>query len=152
MHFIFIDDDAVELELFGAILARLSPPVQFTGVKNRDALFEVLGSLAELPRIIFLDYEMRPHNGLDCLKSIRSDKRFMHLPVVMYANSMRSNQVQQAYLAGADYYVRKPIKIEQVKAMIEWLMLNIREEHVSPPWESFLLDASGLQTSWGNQE
>lgn len=152
MHFIFVDDDALELKLFGAILARLPAPVEFTGVESHERLFEKLSSAEVLPRIVFLDYSMRPQNGLDCLKSIRSDKRFMHLPVVMYANSVGPEQVHQAYEAGADYYIRKPVKIEHVKAIIEWLLLNVNHEHVTPRWENFLLQASNLHINGGNFE
>ncbi len=144
MHFFFVDDSIHELTLFGAILARLDIPVQYTAVEHSGELLEKLASAPGLPNIIFLDYSMSPKNGLDCLIDIRNDKRFLHIPVIIYANSAPPERVHQAYIKGADYYIEKPFNIDEVKIMLTWLIANIGDCHSTPLSEDFLISPAKL--------
>jgi CheY-like chemotaxis protein len=144
MLFFFVDDNVQELTLFGAILARLDIPVQYTAIQGSDELLDKLTSAPALPNIIFLDYSMSPKNGLDCLIAIRSDKRFLHIPVIMYANSAPAERVHQAYINGADYYIQKPLHIEEVKIMLTWLIDNIGDCHSTPLFEDFIISPAKL--------
>ncbi|MBN1782700.1 response regulator [bacterium] len=82
-----------------------------------------------LPVIVMLDIKLPKINGLEVLKTIRSDSRTSLLPVVMLTSSDEERDLLDSYRMGANSYVRKPVVFTQFQNVIEqigiyWVMLN----------------------------
>ncbi len=81
------------------------------------------------PKVILLDLKLPKLNGLEVLKTIRSDKRTQHIPVAIVTSSREDPDIRKAYELGANSYVVKPVDFEQfIDAMSEvglyWLLIN----------------------------
>jgi CheY-like chemotaxis protein len=78
-----------------------------------------------LPQLIVTDMKMFRMGGLELLQWIRSNRRFSHLPVVLYSTSNEDIDVSHAALAGATAYFRKTYQCQEV---VEFLRNWLKEE------------------------
>jgi CheY-like chemotaxis protein len=99
--------------------------------KGEDAV-QYLATAAEqgsLPDIIILDVKMPGMDGHEVLNWIRTRPGFRHIPVVMLTISNFDRDKDRAYHLGANSYLVKPRKSEELNAMVQllskyWLEFN----------------------------
>lgn len=72
-----------------------------------------------LPRICLLDIKMPRKNGFDVLKEVRSDDALKRLVVVMFSNSKLGRDIDLAYDLGANAYIVKPSKSDELVATLK---------------------------------
>ncbi|RJR24939.1 MAG: response regulator [Desulfobacteraceae bacterium] len=81
------------------------------------------------PRVILLDLKLPKVNGLEVLKTVKSDERARSIPVVIVTSSREDPDIKTAYALGANSYVVKPVDAEAfIEAMsslgLYWLLIN----------------------------
>jgi CheY-like chemotaxis protein len=89
--------------------------------KNRDEY--------PLPCLVLLDLNIPKKSGLEVLKWIRTQPSVSTLPVLVITSSSQHSDIHRAYLQGANAYLVKPSKsnelVEMVKAIKDfWLIQN----------------------------
>jgi two-component system response regulator len=82
-----------------------------------------------LPQIVLLDLKLPRVDGLEVLRSIRSDPRTKRLPVVILTSSKEERDLLDGYELGANSYVRKPVDFTAFADAVRhlglyWLVLN----------------------------
>jgi CheY-like chemotaxis protein len=73
------------------------------------------------PTLVLLDLKMPGANGFEVLKWIRSQENFDSLVVVVMSGSRDDADIQHAYELGANSYLIKPTKFEDLVRMMESL-------------------------------
>jgi len=73
------------------------------------------------PTLVLLDLKMPGPNGFEVLKWIRSQESFESLVVVVMSGSRDDSDIQRAYDLGANSYLIKPTKFEDLVRMMESL-------------------------------
>ena len=68
--------------------------------------------------LILSDINMPTMDGLEFLRQLRAQNLAPGVPVVMITTESSMDYVQQAILAGAQSYIRKPFTAEQVKERV----------------------------------
>ena len=81
------------------------------------------------PAVILLDIKMPKVDGIEVLRSIKSDISMKNIPVVMLTSSREEKDLRTAYELGANAYVVKPVEftefIEAVKNVgLFWGIIN----------------------------
>lgn len=71
------------------------------------------------PAIIFLDLDLPAKTGKDCIKAIRSDRDFDSIPIVIYSGTSISEDIDECFSCGADYFVVKPKNFEGIIRMFQ---------------------------------
>lgn len=126
-----VDDDSDYLLLIERALLRNAPNVKI--VKCRDGE-EALSSLSQpdvhLPEFLILGMSVGRLHGLDFLRRIRSLEHAALLPVVVFSGYRHSAAVLSAYKAGANSYVAKPDKSDDLQQTVKcicdfWLGQNV---------------------------
>lgn len=119
IHILLADDDEGDRILFKDAIGELEINHVMNIVNNGKELMEYLKEEKTiLPNLIFLDLNMPYKNGIECLKEIRSDKKFKNISIAVYSTSAAEKDIQETFLSGANIYIKKPNNFDKHKQVI----------------------------------
>jgi CheY-like chemotaxis protein len=130
------EDDLKDVELTLAALAEHNLANEVVVVRDGQEALDYLyrrGSFAMRaegnPVVVLLDIKMPKVDGIQVLRTLKSDPKFMATPVVMLTSSRESKDLEECYSLGVNAYVVKPVKFEEfVDAVRElgvfWALVN----------------------------
>ena len=111
-----VDDDELNVRLVRRVLEARG----FT-VDSAASGMEALAALdRRRPDVIILDVMMPGMTGIDVLDRVKASPRLASIPVVMLTAKEGDETLLASYRSGADYYVTKPLVVEQ---LVNGLML-----------------------------
>jgi two-component system, response regulator len=96
-----------------------------------------------LPTLVLLDYALRNFKGTDLARWIRKQTGLSGLPVVMFSNCMEVLEMAECYVAGADYFIRKPMHFEDLLKVVRGLDACLEHQ---PPRLAALADVAADPT------
>ncbi|MBW8781773.1 MAG: response regulator [Verrucomicrobia bacterium] len=64
------------------------------------------------PAVVLLDLKMPKVDGLEVLRTLKSDEQLRNIPVVMLTSSREEQDLVRSYNAGANAYVVKPVDFQ----------------------------------------
>ncbi len=81
------------------------------------------------PAVVLLDLKLPKVNGLEVLRTIRSDDVLRYIPVVVLTSSHEEKDMIESYKLGVNAYVVKPVEFHEfmdaAKSLgIFWAMIN----------------------------
>jgi CheY-like chemotaxis protein len=74
---------------------------------------------ARPPDILLLDMNLPDGTGMEVLRAVRDDPRLAAIPVVIVSADAMASQVDAALQAGADSYLAKPLRMNEVLLHID---------------------------------
>ena len=77
---------------------------------------------APLPDLILLDLNMPRMNGWQLLAEVKEDAALKHIPVVILTGSREAADIAKTQNLHADWYVTKPIELEQLGRVVKSIM------------------------------
>lgn len=90
-------------------------------VNSGEAALERLEQGGLRPDLLLLDLNLPGLSGFEVLRRLRASPTFRTVPVTVLSASDRDRDVQEAYEAGANHYLVKPIRFEQfVQILRQW--------------------------------
>ena len=142
-NILLADDDHDDRGFFRDAFAAIAGNTNLLMVENGVELMNVLQKKTTTePDLIFLDLNMPRKNGYECLAEIKQQEQLKHLLVVIISTSIQPDAVNYVYKHGASLYIVKPNRFEQLKKMIEQvLLLHEKNKLVQTPREKFILEA-----------
>jgi len=81
------------------------------------------------PKVVLLDLKLPKVDGLEVLRTMKSDPNLGTIPVVVVTSSAEDPDIRAAYDLGANGYVIKPVQFDAFldamsKVGVYWLMVN----------------------------
>jgi two-component system chemotaxis response regulator CheY len=80
-----------------------------------------------------VDWNMPEMDGLELVRSIRAERRFADLPVMMVTAETDMSQMARALMAGADEYALKPLDQESLVSKLRLLGLLHEDRFETQP-------------------
>ncbi|MEZ5292033.1 MAG: response regulator [Vicinamibacterales bacterium] len=118
---LLVDDDPDDGDLLRLAFRRHGADADLAITVDVDhalALLQQMGPGAgrpgPLPAVVLLDLKLGATGGLEVLGRIRRSPATTALPVVVMTSSVEPRDVEEAYAAGANGYVRKPDTFEEL--------------------------------------
>lgn len=118
IRILLADDDRDDRYFFRTALGEMDLVSQFSTVKDGLDLMGYLHKADTLPDILFLDLHMPRKSGWECLREIRSCRRFDTVCIAIYSNFGSEDQIEEILDEGANIYFNKPDGMEGIKEMI----------------------------------
>ncbi|MDB5888877.1 MAG: response regulator receiver protein [Rhodocyclales bacterium] len=135
---LLVEDNPLDAELSMRGLQSAGLPHPITWLKDgQEALDYVYrrGRYAQRdpvdPGLILLDLKMPRVDGLEVLAALKGDPNTKNIPIVVMTSSQEEKDVVKSYDLGANSYVVKPVKFEDLsevarQAGLYWLLINHR--------------------------
>ena len=99
----YLDNSAFEYEIFEA--------------NNGEEACEIAEN--ETVDLILLDWEMPVMKGIDALRRLKAQERTKTIPIIMVTGRAESEDLKEAFDAGATDYVEKPVREKELQARVE---------------------------------
>ncbi|SEP35917.1 Response regulator receiver domain-containing protein [Niastella yeongjuensis] len=122
-HICLAEDDQDDYYLFSRILGEISDSNKLTWFKTGEDLLQYLKTGNELPDIIVLDMNMPKIDGPTCLRILKKEVYWCHIPVAILSTGDSPTAIKTAYEDGAHRYFVKPFTIEEFRKIIQEILL-----------------------------
>lgn len=127
MQVIVADDSAIMRKIVGNMLATVGcSDVLFAD--GGDIVMELLRDNKDIG-LILMDWNMPCMNGVDCLRSIRSNPETAELPVVMVTSEVEKSRILEAIQAGATNYLIKPFDEARFAEVVGKIVNSTNPKH-----------------------
>ena len=82
-----------------------------------------------IPKVILLDLKLPKVDGLEVLRTLKSDDEKKVIPVIVLTSSNQEKDMIESYKLGVNSYIQKPVDFDQFVASVNaigyyWLLLN----------------------------
>lgn len=114
-HILIVDDDELQCALVQQVTT-LEGHTSDTAADGWEALQCVKKKRYDL---IILDRNMPRMSGINTLTAIRADPKIRDVKVIMCTSFSVTREIDEAFNAGANDYVLKPINIEMLQKKIQ---------------------------------
>lgn len=109
-------------ELLTLMLQVLSKNYHVFTAKNGKQAKNII--MKEKLDLVVSDVMMPIMDGIELTKQLKSDKSFWQLPIILLTAKNKEEDKTEAYAAGADAYITKPFKFEELEVRINALLAN----------------------------
>jgi CheY-like chemotaxis protein len=124
---ILIDDDQDDLDIVKETIQTIDDTIHcICFVHPDEALRMITNTPSVIPDYIFSDVNMPKIGGVELLSEIRKTSALNHTVIAMLSTSMPDSQSLRLKLAGADFAIEKPIKMQDYRATIETILQEKR--------------------------
>jgi CheY-like chemotaxis protein len=115
---LLVDDDVDHLSICKLVLTNRGYNVLVLWSTN--VLMEVIKDF--MPDLIFMDHRMPDIDGIQATALIKSNQLTRHIPIIYFTGMEKGEELSKN--AGADGFLAKPFKIDQMTALIETVTSN----------------------------
>ena len=112
---IIVEDDLPSIKYYETLLKNSGADISI--FHNGKEFIDYINQEKEKIDIVFLDFLIPLINGIECLRIFR--KIWKNVPVLMLTAYSSEQSKTEAYLAGCNEYVLKPIYPEKIFFLIE---------------------------------
>ena len=137
-HVLLAEDDLDDVLIFQLAINKLPFAILLTHVDDGDKLISKLEEI--LPDIIFLDINMPCQGGKECIKDIRSKKKFDAVPVIMYTAHKHENYIEETFRNGANFYLIKTNSVDELADRLKQILsINWKQFMYYPTKSDYVL-------------
>lgn len=129
----YADDDDDDLMFFNEAIEKISKEIK-TQInlhihKNGESLIQNIKKNKDTNGVVFLDINMPFKSGFELLEEIRNEPEIKQFPIVMYSTSSNQDNIDKSKALGANFYVIKPYKFNNLMNMISTFVQMNWENH-----------------------
>jgi CheY-like chemotaxis protein len=148
LFILIADDDEDDRIFFRDALQEIKVNTNLTLVNDGSQLMNYLNNTDNrVPDVLFLDLNMPVLSGMNCLIEIRKMSRFKDLAVAIYSTSSSEENIEEAFVQGANIYIKKPNDFSALKIILEHVITINWQYHTSGlKKENFLLNINNIKS------
>ena len=128
---LFVEDSANDAHFVQRILKKENLTEDYRWLKNGVEVIDYFfgGEENPIPKFIVLDIKMPKINGFEVLERLKAETRTKNIPIIVYSSSMVKSDIKKAYALGANSYISKPPRYQEMKELFillfsYWINLN----------------------------
>jgi CheY-like chemotaxis protein len=113
LRILLVEDNPADAKLLQTSLVKTGLPLEIIRVEDGEKAVEYLAA-SPCCDIVLLDLNLPRVGGYQVLEYIRSRKELKTLPVIIMSGSMDVDEIDRCYQAGANSYICKPIRLDEI--------------------------------------
>jgi chemotaxis family two-component system response regulator Rcp1 len=119
VEILLVEDNPADVTFVQAGLASARLQHRLTIARDGEQALELLerrGKYASCPapELVLLDLNLPKKSGMEILSYIRTSSSLRRIPVIIYSSSSAQKDVNLAYECGANAYVQKPRRLDDI--------------------------------------
>jgi len=118
---LYVDDDALSREVMHVLASKVIG-ADITLLDDNTNFMDKVRDLPAVPDVIFLDIQMRPHDGYEMLKMLRGDSLYKEATVIAMTASVMATDVQALRAAGFNGLIGKPILRQVFPSLLKQIL------------------------------
>jgi len=118
---LYVDDDALSREVMHVLASKVIG-ADITLLDDNTNFMDKVRDLPAVPDVIFLDIQMRPHDGYEMLKMLRGDSMYREATVIAMTASVMATDVQALRAAGFNGLIGKPILRQVFPSLLKQIL------------------------------
>jgi len=122
---LIVDDSPTDIELTTIALLATGREIHVSSALDGESALAMLKDELKVPDLVLLDLKMPGMDGIEVLHKIRAENRLKEIPVVVVTSSSLESDRAKAIAAGANYYLQKPLALEQFSRNLESVLHNL---------------------------
>lgn len=103
---LLVEDDPIQVRIINMMLARHH--VDLIAAENYDDAI-VLAHQSK-PNVILVDLRLSSSSGIEVIRTLKADSELERIPVIVMTAVSHSQTIKQAYEAGCDLFLTKPVR------------------------------------------
>lgn len=115
---LLVDDEPTIISMVGDFLKAQGFEVT-TAMDGEEAIQK---AQAEAPDLVILDLLLPKLDGYSVCSVLKKDPRYQKIPVIIFTRKIDESEEELKLLCGADAYLRKPFKAQEMMAKIQALL------------------------------
>lgn len=124
------EDDSDDREIFYDIFQDMDEEATLIMVENGMEVIQVLDSItdqSELPDLIVLDQNMPKMTGRQTLEWLKSNDRYLRIPVIIFSTYSDDRLISECTRIGAALVITKPCSFDEYEQMVNDFFAEIIE-------------------------
>jgi chemotaxis family two-component system response regulator Rcp1 len=113
-----VDDSRSDIALTRRALTKARVMNSLVTAHDGAEALRLLDETASLPDVILLDLNMAGMDGRETLRSLKTNPRYRHIPVIILTSSSVPGDVKEAYANHCAAYVRKPLDMISIGEVV----------------------------------
>jgi CheY-like chemotaxis protein len=120
---LIVDDDIDDRDFFCEALYEIDGSIKCVCAKNGDEALSFLNQPNVVtPDYIFLDLNMPRLSGIQCLASIKKNKKTSQIPVIIFSTTKQNEEAEETKQLGADMFLTKPSRYTELIDMLSSIL------------------------------
>lgn len=147
LYVLLAEDDEDDRLFFKEALEEIKVKTVVDFVHDGSQLMNFLNQPGiRLPNVVFLDLNMPVKSGMECLIEIRKNARLKDLAIAIYSTSASDEDIENAFVNGANVYIKKPNDFSMLKtSLAKVISLNWQYHTLGLKKENFLLSLNTVK-------
>ena len=121
-HFLYVEDDMRSRKVVELLLSRVMGYEHVTIFEDSANFMERVRALPTIPDVIFLDVQIKPHDGYAMINMLRSDPTYQKATIIAMTANVMSHDVEQLQQVGFSGLIGKPILKENFPDLVKKLL------------------------------
>lgn len=88
-------------------------------ITARNGMEGIKKAMEKKPNLVISDLKMPIKNGYEVCQALKSDRRTSHIPIILLSGKEEEDALKSGLNKGADAYLSKPFKSNQLMACIK---------------------------------
>lgn len=118
------EDDVDDEELLREVFSTIDTSLSLLFINNGRKLVEAIRAMEDrhLPCLIVLDYNMPEYNGADILQELKKERRYDHIPKIIWSTSGSDTYKNLCLSLGASDYLIKPASVKGLAEAARYML------------------------------
>ncbi|MBU0588058.1 MAG: diguanylate cyclase [Gammaproteobacteria bacterium] len=113
LRILLVEDDPTSLKMMTTLLGTTLGHTVFTATNGQEAMAM---AVTQMPQIVVTDWRMPIMDGLELCRALRATDWGQTMYIIMLTAADTEEEVAQAFEAGVDDYVQKPVNLRALRA------------------------------------
>jgi response regulator RpfG family c-di-GMP phosphodiesterase len=139
LNVLMAEDDIDDFEILADAISKVPVKIVLSRAENGDVLMKLIHE--KIPDLLFLDIILPQRDGRDCIREIRSDKKFDSLPIIVYTSLKDLDTIEFCYRWGTNLFVHKPQSYSDIAHIVRKIFaINWKKLQYYPSRNEFVLN------------